>query len=230
VTTSSVVREQIGRLVYDTRGRLYAGLIKRLERWTLDPNYAEDTGQWLRMGPHTYDTPRLLLFGPNSTDVTIGAYSSVHHTVEIFLGGLHHPEWVSTYGFRIMFDLPGQVADGQPFSKGPVTIGSDVWIGWRSLILTGITIGDGAVVAAGSVVTKDVAPYTIVGGNPARPLKTRFEQPSIDALLRIRWWDWPEERVLAHVDQLCAPDIAGFVQAHDPEVAAAGACPRCPPG
>jgi acetyltransferase-like isoleucine patch superfamily enzyme len=203
-------------LVARIKGSIYRSATAWVRRALRDPNEVEDPGEWLEMGRYSYETPRLLYFGANSTPVTIGRYSSVHHTVEIFLGGLHRPEFVSTYGFRIKFGLPGANDDGQPWSKGPVAIGNDTWVGWRVLVMTGLTIGDGAVVAAGAVVTKDVAPYTIVGGNPARLIKPRFDQAHIDGLLRIRWWDWSDDKVVAHVDQLSSVDVNTFVASHDP--------------
>lgn len=221
------MRTSARALIAGAKGAAYRSASQRVNRWTRDPNVVEDSAKWLTMGDFSYETPSLLHFGANATPVSVGRYSSLHHTVEIFLGGLHHPEWVSTFGFRIMCDLPGANEDGQPWSKGPVVIGSDVWIGWRALIMSGITIGDGAVVAAGAVVTRDVPPYAMVGGNPARLIKARFDEETVAALLRIRWWDWPHDKVLAHVDQLNAPDVAGFVADHDPERAPATRCRRC---
>jgi carbonic anhydrase/acetyltransferase-like protein (isoleucine patch superfamily) len=78
-------------------------------------------------------------------------------------------------------------------TKGSIVVGNDVWVGTRAIILSGVTIGDGAIVAAGSVVTKDVPPYAIVAGNPARLIRYRFSDETIAAMCRIRWWDWPLE-------------------------------------
>ena len=80
-------------------------------------------------------------------------------------------------------------------NRGDILIGNDVWIGYEAVILSGVTIGDGAIVAARSVVTKDVPPYTIVGGVPAKPIRRRFDRETIDALLELRWWDWPAEKL-----------------------------------
>ncbi len=90
--------------------------------------------------------------------------------------------------------------------KGDVTIGSDVWIGSNVIVMSGVTIGDGAVVATGSVVTADVPPFTIVGGNPARPIRKRFDDDVIEKLLELRWWDWPDEKIRANIHVLCGSD------------------------
>lgn len=217
-------------MVFDAlKGRLYEAARDRVRAMVEDPNVLDPPGGLLRMGEASYEAPRLLGFGrdDNPTPVSVGRYASIHHTAEVFTGGGHHPEWVSMYGFRLRFGLPGAGEDGQPWSRGPVHIGSDTWVGWRALIMSGVAIGDGAVVAAGSVVTRDVAPYAVVGGNPARLIRYRFDEPTVAALLRIRWWDWPRNRVLAHVDELNAPDVGAFVARHDPD-GPAGGCERCP--
>jgi acetyltransferase-like isoleucine patch superfamily enzyme len=183
-----------------------------------------DYGDRLIMSEHSYDPPILRSIEDPTCTVTIGKYSSINSQVEILLSGNHHTEWVTTYPIRMMYELPGAGEDGHPVRKGPVVIGNDVWIGFRVIILSGITIGDGAVVGAGALVTKDVAPYSIVGGNPVTLLKHRFDSAVSDALLRIAWWDWPHEKVLAHVSQLCDPNVVAFVNYHDP----AGPQTRCP--
>lgn len=80
-------------------------------------------------------------------------------------------------------------------NKGDIVIGSDVWIGFEAVILGGVTVGDGAVIGARAVVTKDVPPYTIVGGVPAKPIRKRFSDEVISRLLKLQWWNWPEERI-----------------------------------
>jgi hypothetical protein len=136
--------------------------------------------------------------------------------VRVFLGGEHRYDWVSTYPFRIRFELEGAYEDGLPASKGDVTIGNDVWIGAHATILSGVTIGDGAVVGAGAVVAKDVPPFGIVVGNPARLLRYRFSDEQRAALLRIRWWEWPDEKVMASVEELSCADLSAFIDRHDP--------------
>lgn len=87
-------------------------------------------------------------------------------------------------------------------NKGDIVIGNDVWIGYEAVILAGVTIGDGAVIGARAVVTKDIPPYTIVGGVPAKPIRKRFSQETIDLLLKIKWWNWPEERIRQHITEI----------------------------
>ena len=93
-------------------------------------------------------------------------------------------------------------------NKGDIVIGNDVWIGYEAVILAGVTVGDGAVVGTRAVVTKDVPPYTIVGGVPAKPIRKRFSEAVIDRLLALQWWDWPEERIAASLEAIQSGDIA----------------------
>ena len=178
------------------------------------------------MSEHSYAPPHIFAFGDSQHTVTVGKYSSINGAVEVLLNGNHHPEWVSTYPFRIRYGLPGAHQDGHPFSRGSVVIGNDVWVGWRAVILSGVRIGDGSVVAAGAVVTKDVDPYTVVGGVPARVIRRRFDDLTCEALGRIAWWDWPHKKVIAHVSQLCSPDLGDFIRRHDP-VGTTAECPDC---
>ena len=88
-----------------------------------------------------------------------------------------------------------------------IVIGNDVWIGYEALILAGVTVGDGAIIAAHAVVTKDVPPYTIVGGVPAKPIRKRFDDDTIAALEKLRWWDWDEERIRENLSAIQNGDI-----------------------
>ncbi len=127
---------------------------------------------------------------------------------------------VSTYPFTM---FGGQWAErtldlvtGMP-SRGDTVIGNDVWIGYRATVLPGVRIGDGAIIAAGAMVTADVPPYTIVGGNPAKPIRARFDDADVDALLRAAWWDWPVELVTEHARSIMAgtpADIARIAAEH----------------
>jgi serine acetyltransferase len=100
---------------------------------------------------------------------------------------------------------------GHPSCKGDIIIGNDVWIGAKATIMSGITIGDGAIIAAGSVVVKDVEPYSMVGGNPAKHLKFRFTEKQIDSLLKISWWNWTEDRIKSDAMMMWSDSIDEFI-------------------
>lgn len=127
----------------------------------------------------------------------IGAFCSIAHRVTVMLGGNHRVDWITTYPFGHVNKrvLGGSEITGHPASNGDVVIGNDVWIGAMSTIMSGVRIGDGAVVAANSHVVKDVEPYAIVGGNPARHIKFRFEPEIRDLLLELRWWELDEAAI-----------------------------------
>lgn len=150
--------------------------------------------------------------------LTIGRYCSFAYDTHILLGGEHRVDHVTTYRFGTYppFNEWFTPADETVRGRGGVTIGNDVWVGHQGLILSGVTIGDGAVIGAGSVVRSNVPPYAIALGNPARVAGFRFPKEQIEALLRIRWWDWPEERIVDALDLMMSEDIARFVEVHDP--------------
>lgn len=163
------------------------------------------------IGIGSYGGLTVPLYGDDAR-LKVGAWCSIGAEVQVLLGGEHRPDWVTTYPFNVL--RPGfEQIRGQPHSKGDVVIGSDVWIGRRATILSGVKIGHGAVVAAGAVVVKDVEPYWIVGGNPARPIRRRFSDETVERLLQIRWWEWPEERVLRAVPLLQSSNIEDFLRA-----------------
>ncbi|HWF56534.1 MAG TPA: CatB-related O-acetyltransferase [Solirubrobacteraceae bacterium] len=177
-------------------------------------------------GPGSYGFPEVKTFDLGTECLRVGNYSSLNGTY--LLGGMHGVDRVTTYPLRINWRMEGAgVIDGIPIPQGDTIVGSDVWSCDRCLILSGLTIGDGAIIAAGAVVTKDVPPFAIVGGNPARLIRYRFSEEQIAALLEIRWWDWPEEQIRAAVDLLAGDDVEAFI-AYARRGAAAGA--GAPPG
>jgi acetyltransferase-like isoleucine patch superfamily enzyme len=141
----------------------------------------------------------------------IGKYCSISTRVVIFLGSEHRTDWVSTYPFPILWETAKSIL-GHPYSKGDVVIGSDVWIGYNVTILSGVTIGDGAVIGTGSVISGDVPPYAIVAGNPAQVIRYRFGEETIQKLLKIRWWDWPDKKVKENVHLICSDSVGEFVK------------------
>lgn len=164
------------------------------------------------MGRASYQVP-VVRSGENSeARVVVGNYSSIAPECEVLLDT---GDAVGPGPARAVATSGSKEAAGRS-SRADVVIGSDVWIGTGVKILPGITIGDGAVIAAWSVVANDVAPFAIVAGNPAREIRIRFDPKTVEALLRIRWWDWPDEEVLARWQELCSPDITSFVARHDP--------------
>lgn len=170
--------------------------------------------QGLTMGENSYHEPLIVRYPGDKNQVIIGKYCSIASYVKIFVGGEHRMDWISTYPFRVMFELEGKSKDGHPKSKGDVIIGNDVWIGYGTTILSGITIGDGAVIGAESLVTSNIEPYTIAAGNPCTPIRKRFSEEQIKKLLEIKWWDWNVSKVLKNVDLLCDNKIDLFIDKH----------------
>jgi acetyltransferase-like isoleucine patch superfamily enzyme len=171
------------------------------------PNYT--------MGQGSYGLPIVRDWNDGST-LKIGAYCSIADRVEIFLGGQHRVDWISTYPFPAMSPPPPPHTMAQPIpgyrtTRGDVVIGNDVWLCSQALILSGVTIGDGAVVAARSVVTRNVEPYSIVSGTPARHVRYRFPETICHALLAIQWWHWPEEEIHEISPLLCSDRIDDFL-------------------
>ena len=145
-------------------------------------------------------------------------YNSIGRDCNFFLHANHRPDWITTTS-QLWGPVTPQIADmhmkmGHPSCKGDIIIENDVWIGATSTIMSGIKISNGAVVAGGSVVTKDVPPYAIVAGNPAKVVKYRFTEKQIDKLLKISWWDWPEDKIRENGMTLWSDNIDKFIEEH----------------
>lgn len=146
----------------------------------------------------------------------IGKFCAIARDVRFIMNGANHKmSGISTYPFQIfgggwekVMPKPGDL----PF-KGDTIIGNDVWIGYESLIMPGVKIGDGAIVSSRSVVVADVPPYTIVGGNPAKPIRQRFEPEVAERLEKLAWWDWPIETITQHLALIVSGDVDALVKA-----------------
>jgi len=175
--------------------------------------YTKDvlTGDGFDIGVFSYGSP--VVFKQPGRSLRIGKFCSIAQEVTIHLGGNHRTDRISTYqfvAFPSVWPEANYLAADEVygFSKGDVNIGNDVWIGQGATILSGVTIGDGAVIGARAVVTKDVEPYAIVGGNPARLLRKRFDEDTIRQLLDSRWWDWPIDKIKANMTTILGTDMA----------------------
>lgn len=160
------------------------------------------------IGVGSYGIPTVRDWNEGSS-LSIGNYCSISSNVEILLGGNHRTDWISTYPFSAYLEGVSVIAD-TGITKGDVVIGSDVWVCANTVILSGVTVGHGAVIANGAVVTKDVAPYSIVGGNPAKLIGYRFDNDLRERLLKAAWWDWPVDEVKSIYHLLNADDFDGF--------------------
>lgn len=142
--------------------------------------------------------------------LVIGNFCMIASDVTFIMNGANHlTESVSAYPFAIFGGDWKEAMEGKSYpTKGDTTVGHDVWLGYKATIMPGVTIGNGAIIAAHSVVTKDVAPYSIVGGNPAKVIKQRFSNEVISKLQRAEWWHWPLEKITKHVQQLTSEDFS----------------------
>lgn len=152
----------------------------------------------------------------NHDKLIIGKFCSIACGAKFIFNSANHTlSSISTYPFPIFFEEWGlnikDVAAAWD-NKGDIIIGNDVWIGYEAVIMAGVTVGDGAIIGTRAVVTKDVPPYTIVGGVPAKPIRKRFDNETLDELLKIRWWDWPEEKIARNIQAIqsgCLKQLQG---------------------
>ncbi|AIK97084.1 CatB-related O-acetyltransferase [Candidatus Odyssella acanthamoebae] len=151
---------------------------------------------------HNFERNVLYLFDFIQDKLIIGKFCQIAAGVRFIMNGSNHAlDGISTYPFKIFGQIWG-TASLKAVSKGDTIIGNDVWIGNSATIMPGITIGHGAIIGTNALVTKDVAPYTIVGGNPAQPLRQRFNDTAIEFLLDLQWWDWPMEKISDNIQSI----------------------------
>jgi len=170
-------------------------------------------GSFLK-GRHSYGDIKVPLRGM----VTAGAFCSIADNVIAVMEG-HRHDWVTTFPFtgRHFNHIWGDSPAYPRVTKGDIHIGSDVWIGQNVVLLSGITIGSGAVIGAGAVVTKDVKPYMVVGGVPAKLIRFRFTMIQIAELLKIAWWNWADEKIKTALNFLMQNDIEKFINQYKGE-------------
>ena len=149
-----------------------------------------------------------VLYGYGPERLVIGRYCALAEGVRFVMAGANHAMLgPSTFPFGIFggawAETTMDLVMSAP-SRGDTVVGNDVWLGYRTLVMPGVTVGDGAVVAAASVITSDIPPYAIAGGNPARVLRMRYEPDDVDRLLRAAWWNWPVELVTEHARTIMA--------------------------
>ena len=174
-----------------------------------NPKYAEYS-----IGRFSYGQPTVLRFIlPRQGKLSIGSFCSIAPGVVIVLAaaGGHRPDWITTFPF-VQFFKDFRHFSFPPIEKCDVVIGNDVWIGMDTTILSGVKIGDGAIIGSSSVVTKDVPAYSIVAGNPAKLIRMRFDEETIDMLLRIKWWEWELQRIADNMPLLLSNKIQDFIK------------------
>lgn len=160
------------------------------------------------VGRGTYGEPIIRHWGEPTT-LKVGNYCSIAVNVKIFLGGNHRTDWITTYPFSVFRDSAKHIK-GHPASRGDVIIGHDVWIGEGAVILSGVNIGNGAVIGAFAMVTRDVAPYTIVAGNPAKVIRKRFSDKDVAILQSLEWWYWDDPKLDAAMPYLLNGNVAAL--------------------
>lgn len=157
------------------------------------------------------------LFPLSPERLVIGRFCQIAHGVRFVTSSANHNmSGFSTYPFDIFTMHEGMITEdlratfNVPGRKGDTVVGNDVWFGMEALVMPGVTIGDGAIIGARAVVAQDVAPYTVVTGNPARPVRTRYDAPTVAALQALAWWDWPVEVIETNRAAITGADLAAL--------------------
>lgn len=176
-----------------------------------DYTYFDDS----RHGPDKFEEYNVLYnYDFSKVKLIIGKFCAIAAEAKFIMTGDHKLDAISTYPFPIFQHGWENVYDVKDLPvKGDLIIGNDVWVGYDSLIKNGVNVGHGAIIAARAVVVKDVPPYSIVAGNPAKVVKMRFDPQTIDRLLQIAWWDWDIEKINRHLSLICSLDVSRLEKA-----------------
>ncbi|MCR6669995.1 type B chloramphenicol O-acetyltransferase [Devosia ginsengisoli] len=163
---------------------------------------------------HSFDDcARFLLPDPDADKLVVGSFCSIGSGAAFIMAGNqgHRHDWASSFPFFYMPEMPEFAGAIDAFAPaGDTVIGNDVWIGTEAIVMPGVRIGHGAVIGTRALVTRDVEPYTIIGGNPGKPIRKRFDDEQVAMLLDMAWWDWPDDRLKAAMPLLCSGDIAAL--------------------
>lgn len=167
--------------------------------------------------PRDFQRNNVLYHYPiNHERLVIGKFCSIACGAKFLFNSANHTlDSLSTYTFPIFFEEWGLPVEDIPRAwdnKGDIVIGNDVWIGYGAVVMAGVTIGDGAIIGARAVVTKDVPPYTIVGGVPAKPIRKRFDDETIERRLDLKWWDWPIEKIRRHLEDIQSGELDKLIK------------------
>lgn len=167
----------------------------------------------ISVGEFSYCQAEVSQWNRGDSKVTIGNYTSVAMGCRIIAGGEHNTQWITTFPLDTKLGIHDH--PGHPRQAEDIYIGNDVWIAYGATILPGSHISDGVVVGAMSVVAKYIPPYAIVVGNPCKIVRYRFTEEQIEALLRIQWWNWPRDLVVARRDEIQSDNIEEFIEKYD---------------
>lgn len=198
------IKKNLQKLIKKSALLSYAKIVWFRRKWRKQNAHNLTTAKscfnarWVTVGKGTYGELDIRHFGNPDERVVIGNYCSIAQECVFLTGGEHRYDGWSTYPFQVKLGL----VENESITRGPIILEDDVWIGFRSTIMSGVTIGKGAVVAAGAVVAKDVPPYAIVGGVPAKVIKYRFEPDMIEELLKVDFSKLDKEMICEHGEAL----------------------------
>lgn len=209
-----VARKQMAPMMHNVFESPFKGIT--LDRLVTNPN--------IRVGRYSYysgyyhghgfdDCARFLLPNDGVDKLIIGSFCSIGSGAAFIMAGNqgHRSDWISTFPFFWMPEVPSFAGAENGFRPaGDTVIGNDVWIGSEAIVMPGVTIGDGAIIGTRALVTKDVEPYAIVGGNPARAIRKRFDDADIARLLELRWWNWSDDELRQAIPILTSGDVAAL--------------------